>query len=552
MWASSVFPAPKPQLLDVAVQRSPVIRGEVNVNAIVNYSGSRLLKVRLQKNDTVLNIQQVNLNGQNDLVLVIEPDEKHAQGLSLRAISIKVDQNAVGNSGSISILLRRIRTAILRLDGALPSGKQLVGRVDLKVEDSASASDVDIRGVNLGQVSTAIASRGTGARLSIADASFERIRIFGSSPSDTSKQDYAPIAHLSIDAVPVVRSNNLSLYGSPPSIELAALDILQGEVILKPARKQDIGSSLCTSMANRFVLNLERVGIATGPGEKITPSGLEGGKGTLRIRAPEVPCAEVTLDELTLAGTLRANFRELNKLVLGRIKEDKDSDISAIEITASSLRRIWFGSVSVGKLALDVSTAQNSYKDERSELGHFGSLRISRTAMLPVQVLSEITAQLSSSGSLPFQEKVAIRQFLRDIRTTGFYSDTRQPVAKDVLFNVLSIDAETFYGPVLKKVLIWSTGLGVRLEFPIMVFVAFSVTFFAIVSVIWGIGKTGVSFRWKSYLPKYLAVISGWDKESLGAMSPWVRLFVNLHRLTIALQITVVGLFIQNAVLAGL
>lgn len=545
----------------VTVKRSSGMAGQVDVSvkyAGLNGAASRLAEVRLQRNDRVLNINAVDLGGQTDLVLVIAPDAKlkmSSPELALQSISIKVDQSRPGNNGTLSIYIRRIRTSTLDLGGARRDAREFSGRINVKIEEGAVISVVNIGDVDLGEVSLYVDGRDPAASVSIVDASFERIVVAGSktigSNGKVMTQGNAGLSYFTIDAIPVVRPDDRSQYGNAPSIELTALDILQGQISLKPARNMGVAAESCSPVSNRFVLRLQRIGIGTGAGEKPTPSGLLGGQGALRVRASEIPCTELYLDDISLAGTLDGLFGELSKFVLGKVKEDKDSDVSALDIRASRLHRIWLGSVSLTNLALSVSQVSSSSSIERAEVDHFGFVRISRTARLPTPLLDEVTKQLSSSSSLPFADKVAIRQFLRDIRPMGFYSDTQQPVAKDVLFHILVLDSETYFNKPFTNILKWLTGFGIHLEYPFISFFIICVVFFVIVSIIWAVDEVGGSFPIGMYPLRYLGIISGWDK-SFDQMSPWVRLLVYLHRLLIVLQITVVGLFIQNAVLAAL
>ena len=301
-------------------------------------------------------------------------------------------------------------------------------------------------------------------------------------------------------------------------------------------------------MTNRLVFRLSNVGIGVSS-KRLTLAGGGGGQREVKLEAPDLPCTELHVDNISIAGTLVVQTKELNKLVLGNVFEDKAAEVGALEIEATRLRELLIGNASMNQLSVTISPAP--LDNSGVEVRKFGSLRISRSAFLPTPMVDSVINDLQASGLRPYPEKVAIRQFLRDLRAVGQFSDTRKPMAKYALYQILTLDAETYYGPAITWVIVWLTGFGIWLSYPLTAFLVVSTICFLCVSAIWFRSSTLVPFRVRFYPLRYVGMILGLDK-AIEQISPAAHAVIYLHRFILVFQITLVGLFIQNAVLAGL
>jgi hypothetical protein len=296
----------------------------------------------------------------------------------------------------------------------------------------------------------------------------------------------------------------------------------------------------CNEAGRLVSFNLSRIDI----GDERGRLDQFGTSSRLDLKLERSICMTLLLQDIRLFGNVEVRGGVLNLLAI-----DNVSDYMGGQVTLgfTGVQRLNFGTASLNQLQLEV-TDQDNFGVPK--IGKWGYVRVNESLSLPKSVYQVLATSLNDTSN--DTTATGIRNFLVDVRWKSFSSEQpNERVASDMLMAVLSSDAREIFGPNVSGFLWFTTGYGKNLWLPGLCLSLLLGTPFLVSGTRWVIScvrSTGP--RWASPGPYYSALIAG-DNTALLSTSPNLKYVVAVHRLLIAIEIGLVTLFIQNAVLTG-
>lgn len=296
----------------------------------------------------------------------------------------------------------------------------------------------------------------------------------------------------------------------------------------------------CTNAGASLLLELYRTIVGNSRGR----TDEAGTATTLNMTFEPTTCLSLNLRDVDIYGDMTVKGSVLKELVVDNVDDHLGGKLT-FEFTG--VKSLFFGTATLNRVLLNTSD-QGRVGDP--VIAQWGHVQVDQSVSFPDTVYEALSTSLEDFPNDP--TSAGIRNFLVDVRWKSFSSEKPEKrAAPKVLYAVLNSDAQEIFGPTMASFLRITTGFGQNLWNPFFCLCLLALAPLLIacaVSLYRYINK--VRNPWIGPGPYYSALIAG-DYTELRVTTPKLAYAVSLHRLIIAIEVGLVTLFIQNAILTG-
>jgi|CXWL01.1.fsa_nt_gi hypothetical protein len=437
----------------------------------------------------------------------------------------------------LELVLGEISIRRLVIDRTAQNGTGAEPIVNVKFVDGASAASITLSGGRYDEMAMFLnlnwsepEGRGRAAAVRISSVSFRTLALEG-------LDAIVPVT-LTISATPSIPAAGLG--GNELSLD--KLQVLDGAIRLtrdpppagtvRPTARQS-----CTIDENRLALSLVDVRIGV-----VTEAAMMAGdrRANLTVSTNYEPCIEVMLAEVDSDGTLDIEGGVFGVVVIdGYTGAPNRGDLLVLRGDAIETFRMVRASIDNMQIL-----ASNQASLGTPSIPVWGSLEASGTVQLPSEFYASLDYSLRENGREQSATMSGVRSFLVDTRWRSFAGGHGNSAASTSLYIVLSNDARNIYGPVVSAIIDWFTGYGVNFWKPSAAFL-----FYFAAPLVFTVFWLQRGTPWVPNALEYLKTLV--FPSNASAMPKGVGPLLVLQRYLFLLQITLVSLFIQNAVLVG-
>ena len=265
----------------------------------------------------------------------------------------------------------------------------------------------------------------------------------------------------------------------------------------------------------------------------------------------DVGCSELTMSNVRLAGELSVSARVISGLTLDNVQREIGRGLS-VELYARGIRNL--RAVDAEFENLEIASAQAGNFSFPPRIVSFERVKADGTVVAPRLLVRALTERLLWDDREDQKQVHYARKFLSEVRRSGIYSDDLRPMSRDVLYGLLRLETRKQYNLFMEYVIRFFTGYGIYIFYPLVTFLAYSIIFLVAIGlfVLKINGNSELNGTWRKVCGTSLKSMVSWDPQDLASGSGAVHGLGMAYRAILFLQITLVGLFIQNSLLVGI
>lgn len=479
-------------------------------------------------------IDNVNLipKSANNLAskLIFSGAAQRTSSLEDTTVDIQINHISTLSNGptrELNIGFRNLRIGALTIQSSDNSGSPI--KLSISFENNATSNSVSLAGGSYSEIDIKINSEDSAIALSRTIAididDFENIVVAGAA---IEKEENRPPVTLHIHAQYAEKPKHSGV----PSIELYQLQLLEGSIDISSQflhKKNDnlISPEINCSDDNRLNTMLRDLTLGDDAYREF------------KVKFPVQKCMEFSMQSVKGTGKLILEGGILGELTFDGVHSD---GLRGLRFSSETAGLNSLKATSVNLETLDIKT-HDGLDANLLNIQTWKTVHVEGTVSLPQNIYQKLDQVLREHANKQTAQISGVRRFLAQSAWDSYFSDTQRPASNEALYSLLRSDSKRIYGPVGAKVLEYFTGFGVQLSKPLITFLVYS-GIFTMLSVFLGTA------------PSYISRLVCFLKNVIPGGSP-DETDIRVHRLGLTfrffvlIQVALVSLFIQNAVLVG-
>lgn len=449
--------------------------------------------------------------------LLIRRGGKSSKQLAVRINRISSRMPNVTSSIEPTIELSAINISDLFIRGDPDGNKKAAA--SLRMTDGAKADRISILQMSGTSVDVSLSGE-CYSRIDISESLIEELTIRGRGAYN-SKRGASVELNYHVNRV---------LRGGRPRLVIQDLEIANANIRISDAWPTQNLCPVGSLNIQLAYVNFNR------PRMSLSPAGLPAGA---KVDLTNMSCADVSLEQVSLNYDVEIRSSALGELVLNGIAAAAGVS-TTLEVDTRNLRAFRAVDTSLDNFTLRMDASN----DAKFNVPVFSRVSANGTVNIPYVLVDQLRKKLEGASKAEQTSSNYARSFLASLRSAGVFEDGT-PVVREVLFHLLRLETRRNYAWPIEYILLAFTGYGIRLLWPLLTFIGY-VAALGMLNTYFMKKRLSISDIGQGVMGLFDDAPFGRSDSPVGA-----RCVRWLFRVLVILQVTLVGLFIQNSVIVG-